>query len=110
MNEKEINLVKKQIESEIQKTKENIADYKETTAPIAPENAIGRLSRMDALNNKSVVEAALRKAEEKLKNLEYLISQVEKADFGKCKRCNKDIPIQRMLFVPQSAFCVHCAV
>jgi len=36
------------------------------TQPIAPENAIGRLGRMDAINNKSVMEAALREAEAKL--------------------------------------------
>ena len=46
--------------------------FQSTTAqprkyPIAPENAIGRVSRMDAINNKSVNEAALKKAEIKLK-------------------------------------------
>ena len=46
------------IEEEIDKTKVSIQHYKELTKPIAPENAIGRISRMDAINNKSVNEAA----------------------------------------------------
>ena len=34
------------IEEEIDKTKASIQHYKELTKPIAPENAIGRISRI----------------------------------------------------------------
>ena len=34
---------------------ELIKEYKELTKPIAPENAIGRISRMDAINNNCFV-------------------------------------------------------
>ncbi len=58
--------LKKEIEQKIilsiEKTKEEIMDYKELTKPISPENALGRISRMDAINNKTINEAALRKA------------------------------------------------
>jgi len=98
-----------QIEKEISKTEEVIVEYKEATQPISPENAIGRVSRMDAINNKSVVEAALRKAEEKLSALKFLAGKVDDKDFGLCARCKNPIPFPRMLFIPQSAFCVNCA-
>ncbi|HAW50863.1 MAG TPA: TraR/DksA family transcriptional regulator [Flavobacteriales bacterium] len=97
------------IKKEIEKTEENINAYKEDVQPIAPENAIGRISRMDAINNKSVVEAALKKAEEKLKALKFLVQKVNDDEFGLCARCNNPIPYQRMLFLPQSPFCVNCA-
>ncbi len=109
MNKKELEEVRSQIEKEIIKTEETISEYKEMTQPIAPENAIGRLSRMDAINNKSVTEAALRKAEEKLKNLKFLVTKVDDADFGLCRRCKNQIPLPRLLFMPQSPFCVNCA-
>ena len=35
-------------------TKKDIKGLKEATKPISPENSIGRVSRMDAINNKSV--------------------------------------------------------
>lgn len=94
---------------EIGKTKNVIKEYKELTKPISPENAIGRISRMDAINNKTINEAALRKAETKLKNLEYALGNVNEPDFGKCARCKKQIPIQRIVLLPQSRFCVNCA-
>ena len=66
--------IKATILKEIAKTERSIEDYKDLTQPIAPDDAIGRISRMDAINNKSVNEASLRQAEEKLKNLNTVLS------------------------------------
>ena len=101
--------IKKKIKEEIEKTRLSILDYKQSTKPISPENAIGRVSRMDAINNKSVLEAALRKAEEKLTRLLVVESKVDKQDFGYCIRCGNSIPIGRILLMPQSRKCVRCA-
>ncbi|MDB3904989.1 TraR/DksA family transcriptional regulator [Crocinitomicaceae bacterium] len=109
MNKEEIQDIKNRITEELKKTEEAILDYKESTKPISPENAIGRVSRMDAINNKSVVEAALRKAEEKLNKLKLVLDKVDDADFGICIRCEKPIPIGRVLLMPQSRNCVRCA-
>ncbi|MDG2152332.1 MAG: TraR/DksA family transcriptional regulator [Crocinitomicaceae bacterium] len=109
MNKVEKQDIKKRILEELKKTEEAILDYKESTKPISPENAIGRVSRMDAINNKSVVEAALRKAEEKLNKLKLVLDKVDDADFGICIRCGEPIPIGRVLLMPQSRNCVRCA-
>lgn len=109
MEEKIINEIKEKIITEIDKTEKSIIEYKEITKPIAPENAIGRISRMDAINNKSVAEAALRTAEEKLRKLNYMLTQVGEDDFGVCAKCKKPIPIGRILLMPQSRHCVNCA-
>lgn len=86
-----------------------IESYKEMTKPISPENSIGRISRMDAINNKSVAEAGLREAQKELTGLEYMLGNVDKSNFGICKKCGDKIPIQRMLIVPQSPYCVNCS-
>ncbi|MDG1840714.1 MAG: TraR/DksA C4-type zinc finger protein [Crocinitomicaceae bacterium] len=101
--------IKNKIKEEIEKTRSSILDYKESTKPISPENAIGRISRMDAINNKSVLEAALRKAEEKLTRLRVVESKIDSQDFGDCIRCGNSIPIGRILLMPQSRKCVRCA-
>ena len=109
MNKVEKQDIKNRILEELKKTEEAILDYKESTKPISPENAIGRVSIMDAINNKSVVEAALRKAEEKLNKLKLVLNKVDDADFGICIRCGEPIPIGRVLLMPQSRNCVRCA-
>jgi DnaK suppressor protein len=109
MVEKTINEIKDKIIIEIDKAEKSIIEYKEITKPIAPENAIGRISRMDAINNKSVTEAALRTAEEKLSKLNYMLTQIDDDNFGICAKCKKPIPIGRILLMPQSRHCVNCA-
>ncbi len=109
MNEEKRTQLKKKIDNEIKKTILSLEEYKQLTKPIKPENSIGRVSRMDAINNKSVIEAALRNLEEKLKKLKFIKTQVYNNDFGICVRCNQEIPIGRMLIVPESRFCVNCA-
>ncbi|NNF22321.1 MAG: TraR/DksA family transcriptional regulator, partial [Saprospiraceae bacterium] len=45
--------LKVKIEEMIIKYEKDIKDTEKMTQPISPENSIGRISRMDAINNKS---------------------------------------------------------
>lgn len=101
--------IEKRIMEEMEATRSLIDKYKDLTKPIAPENAIGRVSRMDAINNKSVNDAALKKAEIKLNNLKIALSKIDEADFGICIRCKNPIPPGRILLMPQAITCVNCA-
>tara|TARA_B100000683_G_C12452102_1_gene540526 strand:- start:897 stop:1229 length:333 start_codon:yes stop_codon:yes gene_type:complete len=109
MTEKERKKIKNTIKEAILDTKLKIQEYSELSKPISPENAIGRISRMDAINNKSVVEAALRESKKKLSDLKFVESLLDKDDFGICISCKQSIPIGRILFRPQSKKCVKCA-
>jgi DnaK suppressor protein len=101
--------IKQKILDEITATETLIEAYKEMTKPISPDDAIGRVSRMDAINNKSVNEASLRQAEGKLRNLQRVFSHLGSKDFGICLKCKKEIPLGRILIRPQSLLCVNCA-
>lgn len=101
--------IKSLLLQEIEKTKALIEEYKEYTKPISPSDSIGRISRMDAINNKTINEAALRKSEAKLKNLEFALENVDDPEFGQCAKCKQQIPVQRIILMPQSRFCVNCA-
>jgi len=101
--------IRELLNSKIVKTEEQVVRYEDLAQPISPDNAIGRVSRMDAINNKSIVDAALRKAKERLKGLKLSLDKLDSSDFGVCVKCKKNIPIERILLAPQSSFCVNCA-
>tara|TARA_B110000977_G_C10977828_1_gene454903 strand:- start:445 stop:771 length:327 start_codon:yes stop_codon:yes gene_type:complete len=101
--------IKNRIEEELIITSKKIEEYRELTKPISPENAIGRVSRMDAINNKSINDVALRKAELKYNNLKVALSKIEDSDFGLCRKCHQPIPLGRLLLMPQVITCVHCS-
>lgn len=74
----------------------------EMTRPISLENAIGRISRLDGINNKSVHEAALRETRQKLIRLENVLSNIDKPGLGICVRCSMPIPKGWLLLMPES--------
>ena len=110
MNATEIEEIKKTLIKEIKNTEKKIIEYSELCKPIPPENSIGRVSRMDAINNKSVLESVLRKTEKKLKELLHAKKQSEEnIDFGKCIICNNEINIKRLFIMPYVKKCISCA-
>ena len=109
LSQKDRNELREIIEKKIIRTSEDVDELRELTKPVSPENSIGRISRMDAINNKSVNEAALNTARQKLVKLEFALSKVDQEDFGICIVCNQTIPEGRLMFMPESARCVSCA-
>lgn len=101
--------IKEKIDEEIAKTEQIISEYKDLSQPVSLDNSIGRISRMDAINNKSITESALRQAEEKLIKLNQALDKVGSKDFGICVKCKQPIPLGRILLMPESQRCVNCA-
>lgn len=62
------------IEKEIVKLKNRIEELKEFTQPVSPDNAIGRISRMDAINNKSIYDASMRNTQNRLRQLQNTLT------------------------------------
>lgn len=101
--------LKQIIHSEIKDTEMILDEFKEITKPVAPDDSIGRVSRMDAINNKSTAEFSERQAKNKLNDLRTQLNRLETDDFGKCQNCGDEIPLERIIFMPESLFCVNCA-
>lgn len=92
----------------IEITKEQIGEYEEMTKPISPDSAIGRISRIDAIQEKSIADVGLIKAKEKLHNLEYALSIINTENYGKCVTCGSELPIERLRVLPESLKCLKC--
>lgn len=97
------------VEAKLELLRDRIAEYRELTRPIPPENAIGRVSRMDAINNRSINEAALRTAEKQQADLLRALDRLNDDKFGLCHACGERIPMGRILLMPGATRCVRCA-
>jgi DnaK suppressor protein len=98
------NIIAKQIKS----LTIEIDELRQLAKPIEPENSIGRISRMDAINNKSINDRMLRNSKEKLQNLKISISRINNSDFGICIKCKNPINFKRILLIPEVLKCVNC--
>lgn len=109
MNRDQRSQLAAEIEKKIKVLKSDIKTYKELTRPIAPDVAIGRLSRMEAINSKSINENALQEALSTLGKLQHALRMVDKPEFGLCRECDEPIPAKRLLIMPEAGLCVRCA-
>jgi len=101
--------LKQHIRTKIENIKRDIASFKKLTQPIAPDDAIGRLTRMEAINSKSINEAALNKLKNTLPKLERALIKIDAPEFGLCIECEEPIPFARLRIMPEADFCVQCA-
>ncbi len=101
--------VRTKIHEQISEAEKELVVLKEVTAAIAPDNSIGRISRMDAINNKSVNDAAYLNTRNRLKQLKNVIDKVDDEQFGACVRCGRPIAFERILIMPEKRICVTCS-
>jgi DnaK suppressor protein len=109
MNQADKSKLLHKITVEIAETEHNIESLQELTKPVAPDNALGRLTRLDAIGSKSIKDASLGMARDKLNKLRYAKANLDKPHFGICSECYESIPIARILIMPESNLCVACA-
>ena len=107
-NEEKLQFHEKLLE-ERERIQDEIKTLEDKTKPISPENSLGRVSRMDAINNKGVAEYSLRQAQRRLNAVNAWLGKVDTDAFGKCANCKREIPFKRLLFMPHSLKCMHCA-
>jgi len=110
MTEAERKELKKNMQEQIEVLREDIRAHKESSRPVEPDVAIGRLTRMDAIGAKHISEASLAAANNRLIRLERALRRIDTdEDFGICTGCDAPIPVRRLMLLPESTRCVRCA-
>lgn len=108
MTNQEKKKLRKEVHVSLEEIDKDILYLEAVTKPVSPENAIGRISRMDAINNMNINKSLLRSKMEQKQKLEIVLNKIDEEAFGMCTRCKEDIPYKRILSVPNSTMCVPC--
>ena len=72
------------------------------------QSKVGRLSRMDALQNQQMTLENQRRYEHKQIALDGALRRIENGDFGYCFVCEAAIAIERLRVDPLATRCIHC--
>jgi len=76
--------------------------------PVDLDQPIGRLSRMDAMQQQSMVQANRRAAGQRATQVERALRRLEEGEYGLCAECDEDIGLARLKARPETAFCINC--
>lgn len=69
---------------------------------------IGRLSRMDALQQQAMAKANRAGTERRLKLISSALMAIKQDRYGECRRCGEPIGYPRLKARPESPFCLEC--
>ncbi len=108
LTENDRSRIKTLMEEQIAELEKSIPELRERSAPVSPDQAIGRLSRTDSMMNAGTVGLALKEARARLNRLRNRIDRVEDPEFDQCALCGEEIPLERLLVAPDRGVCPRC--
>ncbi|OSQ52176.1 molecular chaperone DnaK [Marivita geojedonensis] len=73
------------------------------------QQAVGRLSRQDALLSQSMAKATQARRDGLRKALHAALTRIDDGDFGYCEDCGDNIAPKRLELDPTARRCISCA-
>jgi DnaK suppressor protein len=81
---------------------------RESTQPVDLDEPIGRLTRMDAIQQQKVASANRRTHDIRLQQVKQALAAMERDRYGLCRRCEDPIGFLRLEARPESPYCLDC--
>jgi DnaK suppressor protein len=85
-----------------------LADVAETQKPIAPDRAIGRVTRIEALQGQQLALALRDRERQRLQRVEHALSLIRRGEYGVCGKCGQEIARARLDAHPDTFLCMEC--
>lgn len=86
-----------------------LQDSAGAAAPVVlDQSSVGRLSRMDAMQQQAMAKATREKARLRFGQCKVALSAFERGEYGLCRKCEEPIGYPRLSAKPEAPFCVEC--
>jgi DnaK suppressor protein len=76
---------------------------------VLDQSSVGRLSRMDALQQQAMAQNSRQRAEQELRRIEAALARCGIGSYGYCASCEEPIDPRRLEFDPAAPLCIGCA-
>ena len=84
------------------------AGSSETETVELDQSRIGRLSRMDEMQNQQMALESQRRRKIQIRKIDAAWQRIENGEFGICSYCEETIEIERLEFDPTTVLCSEC--
>lgn len=88
--------------------RDQIESAREGARPVDLDEPIGRLSRMDAIQQQNMLQANRRSAQQRLAQVETAARRIDQEQYGECVACGEEVGFARLKARPETPFCVAC--
>ena len=87
---------------------ESIEQTAAGAAPVDLGEPIGRLSRMEAMQQQAMTAANRRSSQIRLRMVAAALARVERGEYGACQSCDDPIAQRRLEARPETPLCLPC--
>ncbi|MEC7881613.1 MAG: TraR/DksA C4-type zinc finger protein [Verrucomicrobiota bacterium] len=109
MDDKRLEFFRKRLENLRLEIEENMSTNQDDSGVVELDSSIGRLSRMDALQNQQMALELKRRQENQLLRIKNAIKRMGKGQYGICGKCKNPIEEDRLEVFPDAVICINCA-
>jgi DnaK suppressor protein len=103
------NKYKKYLEEALHEVRKYLESSEDAAAAVAPDKGLGRLSRMEAMQDQQLVMEMRRRKKRQLVEIKLAISRLEMGNYGTCVFCGKEISPERLEVAPEVQTCMSCS-
>jgi DnaK suppressor protein len=75
---------------------------------VLDQSSVGRLSRMDAMQQQAMAKATRQRAQLRLMQSKAALSAFDRDEYGLCRNCEEPIGYPRLSAKPEALFCLTC--
>jgi DnaK suppressor protein len=102
--------LKEELERQLERLQRSMKVTGEAMRPVElDQTAVGRLSRMDSLQNQSLSKGLHERETARLGQIVEALNRVEAGTYGSCTACGGAIPFERLYVFPEAPECARCA-
>ena len=102
-------IYRKQLEESLVEIEQYLQKTEESAEAVSPDKGLGRLSRMEAMQDQQLIlEARRRKKMQKIA-VQAALQRIENGQFGTCIFCGNAIALDQLEVAPESSTCVNCS-
>jgi DnaK suppressor protein len=76
--------------------------------PVDLDEPIGRVSRIDAIQQQKMAQNNRRGHEARLRMVSIALAAIDAGDYGLCRECEEPIAFRRLKARPESGYCLAC--
>jgi DnaK suppressor protein len=109
MNDTAKQRYKSKLEAAFIDVEKYLKSSKGSAAAVAPDKNIGRLSRMEAMQDQQMVLEMRRRKKRQLAEIKSALMRIETDQYGRCLFCSSYISQERLDVTPEAQTCVSCS-
>jgi DnaK suppressor protein len=77
-------------------------------APVDLDEPIGRISRIDAIQQQSMVRSNRESMQRRLQQIESALRRLAEDEYGLCASCGEPVGYRRLEAQPETPLCIQC--